>query len=68
MDNLTIFDTCVHEKRILTHNLNYLQNVVTHSTHSSSSVSNTGIHIYLSGNFSYEDIKCESVVVIRRDV
>ena len=47
MDNITIFDTCVLEKRILIHNnLNYLKNVVTHITHSTGIASNIGIHVY----------------------
>ena len=33
MDNLTLIDTFVHEKRVFSsHNLNYLKDVVTHVT------------------------------------
>ena len=32
MDNFTLFDTFVHEKRLLSHNFNYLKRIVTHVT------------------------------------
>ena len=32
MDNLTICHTFVHEKKVVSHNLNYLKHVVTHVT------------------------------------
>jgi len=49
MGNLTIFHTCVHDKRVIHHNLNYWKNVlhVLNIVYSANSITIIGIQIYL---------------------